>query len=202
MDRRQSTGKESYQGPDVAEQVTIPVLNAIPEAQARKEREAARPRIDYSSFSGFVHTVSHRTKSIFTKRFILALLAGQLLSICITCTNVTTTELVNRNWANPTTQSFFLYVASVYCVGSILIEFENCRYFTLFSVYTPYTIYQYGFKGWFKMLYTDGWKCVFLSSALRERLADSTSALDLIMAAADVEANFMVVLVRSACQAP
>ena len=40
------------------------------------------------------------------------------------------------------------------------------RYFSLFTVYTPYTIYQYGFKGWFKMIYRDGWKCILNSSTL------------------------------------
>ena len=39
-------------------------------------------------------------------------------------------------------------------------------YFSLFTVYTPYTIYQYGFKGWFKMIYRDGWKCILNSSTL------------------------------------
>ncbi|KAJ7180542.1 DUF914-domain-containing protein [Mycena filopes] len=90
-----------------------------------------RPPIEYTSFCGPV-------------RFTLSLLAGQLVSLCITCTNVSTTELVNRNWALPTTQSLFLY-------------------FALFIVYTPYTMYKctlpYGFVGWAKMVGRDGWKC-------------------------------------------
>lgn len=92
---------------------------------------------------------------MWTKRFILSLLAGQLVSLCITCTNVTTTELGIRGWALPTTQSTFLY-------------------FTLFAIYTPFTIYRYGFKGWAEMIFRDGWKYI-------------------ILAAADVEGNFMVV---------
>lgn len=48
------------------------------------------------------------------------------------------------------------------------------RYFSLFAVYTPYTIYQYGFKGWGKMILKDGWKYI-------------------ILAACDVEGNFLVV---------
>ena len=53
------------------------------------------------------------------------------------------------------------------------------RYFSIFIIYTPYTIYQCmlfplsikrfsyampidGFKGWFKLIYKDGWKCMFL----------------------------------------
>lgn len=55
----------------------------------------------------------------------------------------------------PTTQTLFLY-------------------FFLNLIYTPYTIYRYGFKAWGKMVLTDGWKYIFL-------------------AAVDVEANFLVV---------
>ncbi|KAH8093802.1 DUF914-domain-containing protein [Cristinia sonorae] len=114
-----------------------------------------RPPIDYSSAGAFVTSVWRRFASIWTKRFVLSLLAGQVVSLCITCTNVTTTELVMRNWALPTTQTFFLY-------------------FSLFIIYTPYTIYQYGFKGWGKMIWKDGWKYF-------------------ILAACDVEGNFLVV---------
>lgn len=60
-----------------------------------------------------------------------------------------------RGWSNATTQTFFLY-------------------FSLFVVYTPYTMYQYGFKGWAQMVFRDGWKYF-------------------ILAACDVEGNFLVV---------
>ncbi|KAI0091712.1 hypothetical protein BDY19DRAFT_991391 [Irpex rosettiformis] len=128
--------------------IVLPVLDS-------KDEVPKRPPIDYSSFGGFVRTIWRRFASLWTKRFILSLLAGQVVSLCITCTNVTTTELVNRNWALPTTQTFFLY-------------------FSLFVIYTPYTIYQYGFKGWAKMIARSGWKYVLL-------------------AACDVEGNFLVV---------
>jgi len=75
----------------------------------------------------------------------LSLLAGQVVSLCITCTNVTTEELTTRNWDLPTTQTFFLY-------------------FSIFSIYTPYTIYQYGFGGWLNVIYRDGWKYIILAS--------------------------------------
>ncbi|KAJ7281798.1 DUF914-domain-containing protein [Mycena rebaudengoi] len=119
------------------------------------EPSTQRPPIDYTSVSAFFGSSSRRFKSIWTRRFILSLLAGQLVSLCITCTNVTTTELVKRNWTLSTTQSLFLY-------------------FSLFIVYTPYTMYRYGFIGWGKMVMRDGWKY-------------------LILAACDVEGNFMVV---------
>lgn len=72
------------------------------------ELSAARPPLDYSSVSAFCSSLWRRFTSIWTKRFIWSLIAGQVVSLCITCTNVTTTELVNRNWSLPTTQTFFL----------------------------------------------------------------------------------------------
>lgn len=118
-------------------------------------QDFVRPPIDYSSLAAFTSSSWARWKSIWTRRFILSLLAGQVVSLCITVTNVTTTELVNRNWSLPTTQTWFLYTS-------------------LFIVYTPYTIYKYGLKGWGQMLYRDGWKYF-------------------ILAACDVEGNFLVV---------
>ena len=67
-----------------------------------------RPPLDYTSVYAFAASLWQRFTSIWTKRFIYSLLAGQVVSLCITCTNVTTTELMNRNWDLPTTQTFFL----------------------------------------------------------------------------------------------
>lgn len=117
--------------------------------------KTVRPPIVYTSFSEFCRSFAVRWNSVWTRRFVLSLLAGQLVSLCITCTNVTTTELVNRGWTLSTTQGFFLY-------------------FCLFITYTPYTIYQYGWKGWANMILRDGWKYF-------------------ILAAADVEGNFLVI---------
>ncbi|KAG7093739.1 hypothetical protein E1B28_007390 [Marasmius oreades] len=142
----------------------IDTLDIPPEYDARStksdevENPPIRPKrlpIEYSSPSAFFRSVGRRFSMMWTKRFFLSLLAGQLVSLCITCTNVTTTELAIRGWALPTTQSLFLY-------------------FTLFIIYTPFTIYRYGLKGWAEMVFRDGWKYF-------------------ILAAADVEANFMVV---------
>jgi len=127
----------------------------VPELLNNNTQAAARPPIEYTSVSAFLASSARRFRSLWTRRFTLSLLAGQLVSLCITCTNVTTTELVNRNWALPTTQTLFLY-------------------FSLFVVYTPYTMYRYGFTGWCKMVARDGWKYI-------------------ILAACDVEGNFMVI---------
>jgi len=112
-----------------------------------------RPPIDYTSPRAFARSAYARFASIWTRQFVLSLLAGQLVSFCITVSNVTTTELVNRGWALSTTQTLFMY-------------------FSLFVTYTPYTIYQYGFRGWTRMIWKDGWKYFFL-------------------AACDVEGNFL-----------
>ena len=72
----------------------------------------ARPPIDYSSPRAFCGSLWRRFASLWTRRFVLSLLAGQVVSLCITCTNVTTTELVGRNWSLPTTQTWFLCVPS------------------------------------------------------------------------------------------
>jgi len=126
------------------------------ESQSGKQPSAAkRPPIRFSSPSAFVVSVGERFKSIWTRRFLFSFLAGQIVSICITATNVTTTSLTDNNWALPTTQNVFFY-------------------FTLFITYTPYTMYRYGLKGWTEMVLRDGWKYI-------------------ILAACDVEGNFMVV---------
>lgn len=80
----------------------------LSELGADEQQRSQRPPIVYSSPSAFVQSVGRRFSSIWTRRFALSLLAGQVVSLCITCTNVTTTELVNRGWDLPTTQSLFL----------------------------------------------------------------------------------------------
>lgn len=79
-----------------------------------------------------------------TKDFWLILGLGQILALCITGTNTLSTLLVIQGTSIPAFQSLFNYV---------LLNF----------IYTGYTIYKYGFKGWAKMLYKDGWKYLILS---------------------------------------
>jgi len=130
---------------DVQDPASMDVAQEVPK----------RPPIVYSSPRAFLKSFGQRWKSVWTRRFALSLLCGQVVSLCITCTSVTTTELVKRNWTISTTQTFFLYLS-------------------LFVIYAPYTMYQYGFKGWLKVIYRDGWKYF-------------------ILAACDVEGNFLVV---------
>jgi solute carrier family 35 protein F1/2 len=85
---------------DIGHPVSMDVAREVPK----------RPPIVYSSPGAFIKSFGQRWKSVWTRRFALSLLSGQVVSLCITCTSVTTTELVIRNWTIPTTQSFFLFV--------------------------------------------------------------------------------------------
>jgi hypothetical protein len=124
----QSTTFSEPLSPDFARTSSLPddkkdysddlVASLQPDAQ--HVQSPVRPPIDYSSAGAFTRSIWRRFVSLWTKRFILSLLAGQLVSLCITCTNVTTTELVNRNWSLPTTQTFFLCASAPhpsFCIG-------------------------------------------------------------------------------------
>ncbi|KAG8942705.1 hypothetical protein FRC04_003535 [Tulasnella sp. 424] len=128
-----------------------------------------RPPIIWNEgFGTFFKSFGERWRSVFDRRLVLSLLAGQLVSLCITCTSVATTSLFQRGFNAPTTQTFFLELIHVH------VRCTAPRYFSLFVIYTPYTIYRYGWKGWGKLILRDGWKYFGL-------------------ACCDVEGNFLVV---------
>lgn len=77
-----------------------PLDRAYPSAQQ------TRPSIAFDSPTSFVKSLSARFLSLWTPSFMYALLGGQLLSLCVTCASVTTTELVERHWILPSTQTF------------------------------------------------------------------------------------------------
>lgn len=68
----------------------------------------------------------------------------QILSLCITGTNTMTTLLNEAGTSIPAFQTFFNYVL-------------------LNIVYSIYTIYRYGFKKWFKLIFKDGWRYFILA---------------------------------------
>ena len=155
--------------------ITLPRTTGITTTTGRT---SVRPPIDYSSGSAFRKSVAARWKSIWTKNFILALLAGQLLSLCITCTSVTTTELINRGWTLSTTQGFFLWVDLIMLWLCLLII--NKVLFLVHHLYAVHNLPVYvlflsmtdlcwawqlldGISGWGKMIFKDGWKCACLS---------------------------------------
>ncbi|KAF2150676.1 DUF914-domain-containing protein [Myriangium duriaei CBS 260.36] len=100
-----------------------------------------------------------RTKKAFaylrSRDFWIVLALSQTLALCQTGTNTFTGLLNQEGTSIPAFQSFFNYVL-------------------LNIVYTGYTIYRYGFKGWFNVIKKDGWRY-------------------LILAFFDVEGNYFVV---------
>ena len=80
-----------------------------------------------------------------TKEFYIVLILGQVLAITNTSTSTFTTLLGNENWSIPTFQTLLNYVL-------------------LTLIFTPYTIYRYGIKGWLRVVWHDGWKCEFINS--------------------------------------
>lgn len=79
-----------------------------------------------------------------------------MLAITNTSTGTLTTLLGEENWAIPTFQTLLNYIL-------------------LTAIFTPYTIYRYGIKGWLRLIYRDGWKYI-------------------ILAFCDVEGNYFTVL--------
>jgi solute carrier family 35 protein F1/2 len=87
---------------------TSPPEELVPPLLTNDHQFIARPAIDYSSVGAFCHSSWRRFLSLWTRRFVLCFVGGQVLSLCITCTNVTTEELAIGNWQLPTTQTIFL----------------------------------------------------------------------------------------------
>ncbi|KAI6040246.1 solute carrier family 35 member SLC35F1/F2/F6 [Pisolithus marmoratus] len=104
----------------------------------------SRPPISLTSPSAFTRSVYARFISLWTPSFVRSILYGQVLSVALTFVSVLTTELVDHNWVLPSAQVFFSYAF-------------------IFIVYTPYTIYKYGLKGWCKLIVHDGWKYLILT---------------------------------------
>jgi len=179
-----------------------------------------RPQIEYSSPKAFAKSFAARWRSVWTKRFILSLLAGQVVSLCITCTSVTTTELVNRGWLLSTTQNFFTCVVLIWailscgCVAKYIFGTGTFHCFSLIRLtrYTNVSIHIHlmnhipliynrvdGFSGWGRLIKKDGIKCTWIAcsytrSTCHFRLIANFA--DFLLAACDVEGNFLAVYVR------
>lgn len=72
-------------------------------------------------------------------RFWLAFVIGQILSLCLTCTNTMTTEMGNAGTSMPLLQNLLNYAL-------------------LAIVHNPIMWYKYGFKKWFRILVRDSWR--------------------------------------------
>ncbi|KAL2822709.1 hypothetical protein BDW59DRAFT_101913 [Aspergillus cavernicola] len=79
-----------------------------------------------------------------TKEFYITLVLGQFLAITNTGTNTFNQLLSDQQASIPAFQTFFNY-----CLLNL--------------IFTSYTIYRYGIKGWFRMVWKSWWKYVILS---------------------------------------
>lgn len=87
---------------------------------------------------------THWYSYLTTREFWIALVVGQFLALCITGTNTFSTLLSDVGTSIPAFQTIFNYVL-------------------LTIIYLSYTLYQYGFKKWFGILWRDGWKYLIFS---------------------------------------
>lgn len=90
-------------------------------------------------------TWRERLSFLASRKFIIILLLGQLLSLCITATTILTTKLTQGDnpVSIPTTQSFL-------------------NYLVLGIVYTGITFSKVGFRGWLEILRRRGLYCKYL----------------------------------------
>ena len=79
-----------------------------------------------------------------TRNFYVVLVLGQVLALCITGTNTFSSLLAAEPFSIPAFQTFWNYVL-------------------LNLIYTTFTIYKYGFKGYGRLLWKDGWKYIILA---------------------------------------
>ncbi|KAL1967702.1 hypothetical protein VTN77DRAFT_2959 [Rasamsonia byssochlamydoides] len=122
--------------------------NGASPADDSDDVEVAADKIDTSKKGFFAY--------FRTKDFYIILIFGQVLAILNTSTSTFTSLLAMQGTSIPAFQTFFNYVL-------------------LNLVFTPVTIYKYGFKGWARIVLKDGWKYI-------------------IFAFCDVEGNYFVVL--------
>ncbi|KAG0285029.1 hypothetical protein BGZ98_005687, partial [Dissophora globulifera] len=96
----------------------------LPASSSEEEEEEERPA-----------TWRERLASLFTLKFLIILVLGQILSLCITATTVLSTELTQGDnpVAIPTSQSFL-------------------NYLVLGIVYTGVTLYKVGISGWIEIV--------------------------------------------------
>lgn len=82
---------------------------------------------------------------LFTRNFLLVLVLGQVLALCITGTNTFSQLLAAQPFSIPAFQTLWNYVL-------------------LNIIYTSYSVYKYGFKGYVRtVLVQNGWKYFILS---------------------------------------
>ncbi|KAL4973921.1 hypothetical protein BDW66DRAFT_153406 [Aspergillus desertorum] len=117
------------------------VPSSVVSADAHPAEESSAPEIPADQ-------IDEQNKGFFayfrTKEFYVTLLLGQFLAVANTGTNTFNTLLANKDTNIPAFQTFF-------------------NYSLLNIIFTSYTIYKYGIRGWFEMLWKRGWKYIILS---------------------------------------
>ncbi|KAH8588643.1 hypothetical protein B0O99DRAFT_524549 [Bisporella sp. PMI_857] len=112
------------------------------------ERQREGSRADDAAVAGGLQAIEGKNEKWWayftTKEFVIVLVLGQILALCITGTNTLSSLLVQKGTSIPAFQTLFNYVL-------------------LALIYVPYTIYKYGARKYFKLLLTDGWKYIILS---------------------------------------
>ncbi|KAK9450661.1 uncharacterized protein V1518DRAFT_411371 [Limtongia smithiae] len=166
--RKPSTGfYGSMDGPKAESVVTASVKSYTPpsldevDATSDDDVDAIELATDMNGESGegaaseYARARPKAFEFLFTWRFWIIFVHGQILSLCIVATNTFTTFLTDDGNNIPAFQTLFNYVI-------------------LNLLFTPYTIYRYGWKKYAQLLYKDCWKFFILSFA-------------------DVEGNYFVV---------
>lgn len=88
----------------------------------------------------------HLFDFLWERHFWIIFFHGQVLALCLVATNTFSSKLANGGVSVPAFQSFVNY-----CLLNL--------------VFTSYTIYRYGFKKWFNLLWRDGWRFFILAFA-------------------------------------
>ncbi|KAB8272624.1 hypothetical protein BDV30DRAFT_211714 [Aspergillus minisclerotigenes] len=155
---------------DVKDQITVQASAATPHdnsslAQFPKDDTSAGAganarEVDSASEEVPADQIDKKKKGFLayftTKEFYIILILGQILAITNTATSTFSTLLSDEGTSIPAFQTFFNYVL-------------------LNIMFTPYTMYRYGIKGWAQMVWKTGWKYI-------------------ILAFCDVEGNYFIVL--------
>ncbi|OJJ56508.1 hypothetical protein ASPSYDRAFT_156083 [Aspergillus sydowii CBS 593.65] len=133
--KQQPTVETTVTGPDGGSPSTVTSTDASP-SESEPVPETAADQIDEGKKGFFAYFK--------TKEFYITLILGQFLAITNTGTNTFNQMLADKQTQIPAFQTFFNY-----CLINI--------------IFTSYTLYKYGIKGWFQMLWKSWWKYVILS---------------------------------------
>ncbi|BCS24963.1 DUF914 domain membrane protein [Aspergillus puulaauensis] len=133
--KQQPTVETTVTGPDGESPSTVTSTDASP-PESDPVPETAADQIDQEKKGFFAYFK--------TKEFYITLILGQFLAITNTGTNTFNQMLADKQTQIPAFQTFFNY-----CLINI--------------IFTSYTLYKYGIKGWFQMIWKNWWKYVILS---------------------------------------